>query len=372
VEYCNSPAHSTTLADQRAINGAADPYNVHFWGVGNESWGCGGNFEPAEYAMEFRRYATWVPQYGDRLAFVASGPNDDNYRWTSGFFEAMAKNDPHFRMVYGWALHYYTWNMSRGKTSDWVKGKGDALNFDVTDWYELMREGQKIEQLIEAHWQVMGQTDHEHRVKLVVDEWGPWYRPGSEATPGDVIEQMPTLRDAVFSGMTLDIFNRHPEKVAMANCAQLINCLNSLYLAHEDRFVVTPVGHVFDMYSSHQGGQSLRTIFSAPQVRYDRDGAPATFWGLQGSASLHGKTLMLTVVNPSATDPRETRIVLRGGAGPSTANMTVLTASDIHAHNTFEQQNAVVPQKKVLNLSGSTLTITFPPASVSAVQVMLS
>ncbi len=370
VEYCNSPAHSTTLADQRSANGSAEPYNVHFWGVGNESWGCGGNFDPAEYAMEFRRYSTWVPQFGDRLAFIASGPNDDNYQWTSGFFEAMAKHDPRFHSVYGWALHYYTWNMSRGKTKDWVQGKGDALNFDVTDWYELMREGQKMEGLIESHWQVMGQTDHEHHVKLVVDEWGPWYRPGSEATPGDALEQIPTLRDGVFSGMTLDIFNRHPEKVGMAACAQLINCLNSLYLAHENNFVVTPVGHVFDMYSAHQGGQSLRTIFSAPQIRYDRDASPATFWGLQGSASLRDKTLLLTVVNPSTTEARETQIALRGGTAAS-GTMTVLTASDIHAHNTFQQPDAVMPQKKDVSVNGSTINITFSPASVSAIELKL-
>jgi alpha-L-arabinofuranosidase len=98
----------------------------------------------------------------------------------------------------------------------------------------------------------MGEVDKEHHVKLVVDEWGPWYKPGSEITRGDILEQMPTLRDAVFSGMTLDTFNRHPEKVAMAACAQLSNCLNSLHLAHEDKFVVTPVGHVFGMYAVHQ------------------------------------------------------------------------------------------------------------------------
>jgi len=114
----------------------------------------------------------------------------------------------------------------------------------------------------------MEEFDHDHHVKLVVDEWGPWYRPGSEATPGDLLEQTPTLRDAVFSAMTLDIFNRHPEKIAMANCAQLINCLNSLYLAHEDRFVVTPVGYVFEMYAPHQGGQAVRTMFSSSSVHY--------------------------------------------------------------------------------------------------------
>src|SRR5438270_10340886 len=41
VEYCNFPANST-LAEERARNGSAEPFRIRFWGVGNESWGCGG------------------------------------------------------------------------------------------------------------------------------------------------------------------------------------------------------------------------------------------------------------------------------------------------------------------------------------------
>ena len=61
----------------------------------------------------------------------------------------------------------------------------------------------------------------------------------------------------MFSGMTLNIFDRNLEKVAMANCAQLIN---RSYLAHEDKFVITPVGHVFELFASHQGAQALRMV----------------------------------------------------------------------------------------------------------------
>lgn len=130
------------------------------------------------------------------------------------------------------------------------------------------------------------------------------------------------MRDAVFRGMALDIFNLHPAKIAMANFAQLINCLNSLYLAHEDKFCVTPVGHVFKMYAAHQGGQSLRTIFSAPLVHYDRDGSPASFSILRGSASLREKQLVLTAVNSHVSEPREAEIVVRG-AGIQSASATV-------------------------------------------------
>ena len=372
VEYCNSPAGSTTLADTRAAAGYPEPFRAKYWGVGNESWGCGGEFTPQEYAVEFRRYSTWLPTYGDNLNLIASGPNTDDWSWTREFLtEVLRKGPGELSRIYGMALHHYAWNLSRGKTQDWVAGKGEAVKFDAVDWYELLREGERMEGLVTGHWQVLSEFDHQHRVKLVVDEWGPWYRPGSEATPGDLLEQMPTLRDAVFSGMTLDIFNRHPEKVAMANCAQLINCLNSLYLAHEDKFVITPVGHVFDLYSSHQGGEALRTVFSAPNVHYDRDGQSASYWGLKGSASMRDKNLTITAVNPSTNEPRLAEIALRG-ATIQEASMRFLSNADIHAHNTFEQREVVVPQTKSLNMSGGILVVEFPPASVVALNIRLS
>jgi alpha-N-arabinofuranosidase len=372
IEYCNSPTGSTTLADMRASSGFPEPFGVRFWGVGNESWGCGGNFTAQEYAAEFRRFAAWAPSYGQPLSLVASGPNVDDWNWTRGFLEELVrKGKSQLRYVYGLALHHYAWNLSRGRTRDWDQGKGDALKFESVDWYELLREGQRMESLITGHWQTMAENDPDHSIKLIVDEWGPWYRPGSEATPGDLLEQMPTVRDAVFSGMTLDIFNRHPEKVAMANCAQLINCLNSLYLAHENKFCVTPVGHVFAMYAAHQGGQAVRSIFSAPEIHYDRDAKPASFSALNGSASLRDKDLVLTVVNPSVSEPRETEIAIRQ-AKIKSSTATVLTHSDIHAHNTFDQRSIVAPQTNSLKPAQGTFAYTFPPASVTKLSLNLA
>jgi alpha-N-arabinofuranosidase len=371
VEYCNSPAGSTTLADERAAAGFSDPFHVRYWGVGNESWGCGGNFTPQEYAVEFRRFVTWVPGFGENLSFIASGASDDQWSWTRGFLEEIVHRGPEqLRSIYGMGLHYYTWNLSRGRTHDWNEGKGDALKFDVVDWYELLREADVMESLVSGHWQAMGEFDKQHHIKLIVDEWGAWYKPGGEMTPGDILEQTPTLRDALLSGLTLDTFNRHPEKVAMANSAQLINCLNSLYLAHEDKFCVTPIGHVFDMYSAHQGGQSLRTVFSAPDVSYDRDGKPASFWGLKGSASLHDKELIVTVVNPHATQARETEIGIRG-ASVKSGSATTLSHTDVHAHNSFDQRDVVKPQTKSLDIKGP-VHFTFPAASVTRLALSLA
>ena len=373
VEYCNSPQGTTTLAETREADGSPEPYNVRYWGVGNESWGCGGNFDPEDYATEFKRYTTWVPGYGVNLRFVASGPNSDEQAWTRGFFNKLFRGQPgrDTHGVWGLSVHHYAWNLSRGKTEDWDAGKGDALQFEPIDWYELCKETDRIEGIIMDHWTALGEFDVEHKVKLVVDEYGPWYRPGSENAPEQLLGQMITVRDAVMTGISLDTFNRHADKIGMAACAQLVNCLNSLFLSDGDRFATTPVFNVFEMYAAHQGGTAVRAEFSSPDVRYERDGMPASFWGLKGSASLKGKTLTLTAVNPDVSQSREAEIVLRG-AGAASAKAWVVAESDIHAHNTLEQPDQVKTHSAQVSVRAGSVGFTFPPASVVKIEVQLS
>jgi alpha-L-arabinofuranosidase len=373
IEYCNAPADRSSLGRLRAEDGFRDPFNVKYWGVGNESWGCGGNLTPAEYSEEFRKFTAWTPGFGTPLKFIAVGPGSEDLDWTEQFCLATFSGKRAIRpqSVYGWSIHHYTWNLSRGKSHDWDAAKGDALQFDVVDWYEVFREGGKVEDIMLSNWDVLGQYDPEHSIKLVVDEYGSWYKPGTELDSSHTLGQQITLRDALLTAQTLDIFNRHAEKMGIGTCAQLINCLNSLFFSHEDKFIVSPNFHVFDMYQSHQGATAIRAEFSAPQVHYQRDNQPATFWGLRGSASVKDKILTLTVVNPHATEPREADVVIRG-ANPRTLETTVLTDGDIHAHNTFDRPDAVSTKTQSVAVTGLPLRYVFGPASVTKLSIGLS
>jgi len=346
---------------------------VRYWGIGNETWGCGGNLTPAEYSEEFRKFTAWTPGFGAPLKFIAVGPGSEDLDWTEQFclatFSGKRAISP--KSVYGWSIHHYTWNLSRGKSHDWDAAKGDALEFDVVDWYEVFREGGKVEDIMLSNWDVLGQYDPEHNIKLVVDEYGPWYKPGSELDPSHTLGQQITLRDALVTAQTVDTFNRHAEKMGVGACAQLINCLNSLFFSHEDKFIVTPNFHVFDMYQSHQGATAVRAEFSAPQVHYQRDNHPATFWGLKGSASIKDKVLTLTIVNPHATEPREAEIVIRG-ANPKSLEATVLTNPDLHAHNTFDHPDSVLTKTQSHAVTSLPLRYVFAPASVTKLSIGLS
>jgi len=175
----------------------------------------------------------------------------------------------------------------------------------------------------------------------------------------------------VLAGLTLDTFNRHAEKIGAANIAQLVNCLQSLFLAYDDKFVLTPTYHVFDMYSVHQRGKSLRMIVSSPRAAYTRNGQSASMRALNGSASLQERRLTLTVTNSDLRNAREAEIALRGATVKDMSGIT-LTSSDIHAHNSFENSRNVEPRAIGMTRVANPLVYIFPPASVTRLDVDLA
>jgi alpha-N-arabinofuranosidase len=401
IEYCNAPAGDVpsnsaakavpdTLAAQRAVNGDREPFNVDLWGVGNESWGCGGNMTPEEYAAEFRRYTAWTPRYGSKpLRFVAVGPNGDDVDWTTRLFRALYAN-PERRHLWGLSVHYYT-SGSPSKFAD-----GDALAFNNDDYYDLLTRGSIMERVVTDHWHAMRDNqpnaEGQPNVKLVVDEWGGWYGKGTELAPEYNLSQQSTMRDALLTGITLDIFQRHADKVAVAAVAQSINCIHSLMLAQGDKFTVTPTFHVFKMYLPHSGAQAIRAEFTAPNILNPLANAPIpvggnsyrgsldavkNLAGLSGSASIsasgNGKQITLTVVNPHLDRALTTEIAVSGATIASYTG-TVLSESDVHAHNDFSHPDAVHPRVATTAASPTAgrLFHTFPAASVTTLQLTLA
>jgi alpha-L-arabinofuranosidase len=373
MEYCNAPAGTTTLAElrEKGSMGSREPFNVEYWGVGNESWGCGGELKPDEYAQEFRRYTAAYQGFEAPIKFIGAGASSDDPNWTRGFFENIrSKGEGLFRRVHGWGIHHYSWNVSGGRSNDWNGAKGDAIKFNTEEYYNLLAEADKIEKYILEHWTIMGEYDKQHVTKIAVDEWGSWHRPGTELLPAHLLGQQNTMRDALVASLSLDIFNRQADKVFMANIAQLVNCLHSLFLADGDKFCLTPTYHVFEMFMPHLAAKTVRTVFGAPNFHYDRNGKPANFWGLAGSASLKGKQLTLTVTNPHLSEAKETEVVLNG-AKIASAKARVLSANDVHAYNTFANPNAVQPRDKSVVVKNDSLVFNFEPASVTALQLDL-
>src|SRR5437867_2627684 len=365
ASYCNAPAGTLSLADERARNGDQEPFNVKYWSVGNESWGCGDNMTGGEYATEYRKYISQFPAYL-RPFFVATGPRghsaDGDVGWTEGFFGGLQNVRGLGVRVDGFALHYYT---------DFRQTAEDGAKFDAKGWYAVLHKGVHIESVINDHWGIMGKYDPQHRTRFVIDEWGNWYRGGTELGPEYILSQTITLRDALHAAMTFDVFNRHADKIEMANVAQTINCLHSLFAAVGDKYTRTPAYYTFEMYRTHLGGRFVPAKIDVPEMTVPLLEGSAKLPGLSGSASVRDKSLTVTLTNPSLLESVVTRIRLSGGARLREGRATVLTHQDMHGTNTFERPNEVVLAALPAQVSGDIATITIPKQAVVAVSLQL-
>jgi alpha-N-arabinofuranosidase len=357
VEYCNY-AGDSTLARQRAANGSPDPLDIIYWGVGNENWGCGGNFTPEDYCAEFKRYATFVRSFGQQLFVIACGPSSNDLEWTTRFLRKLFTGYRRFRNIHGYAAHYYCGTA------------GTSTAYTVDQWYELIAKGLKVEQLVVQQRAAMDVYDPERQIGLIVDEWGTWH-PVEPGTHPRFLYQQSTIRDALVAATSLDIFNRHADKVVMANIAQTVNVLQAMVLTQEDKMLVTPTGRVYELYAPHQGGDAVRMRVESGEVAFQVGNAENALPIVAGSASLKGKTLFLTLTNCHAQDEATVTINLLGGAAATECAVRVLHG-EIHAHNTFDDPETVAPAPISLDASGDHFTWTLPPASVVAAEVILS
>jgi len=362
VLYCNAPQGTVSLADERAKNGDAEPFAVKYWGVGNESWGCGGNMTGSEYATEYRKFVTQFPTY-TRPYLVAAGPRghsaDMDLGWTEGFFEGL---QGHRVRADGFALHYYT---------DFRQTGEDGARFDAKGWYAVLHKGIRIDRIIEDHWRLMDRYDPEHHTRFVIDEWGNWYKGGTELGPAYLLSQTITLRDALHSAMTFDIFNRHAEKIEMANVAQTINCLHSLFAAVEDRYTRTPTYYVFELYRRHMGARLVPMQVAAPDLTVPLLEGSGRLPGLSGSASIRDRRLTLTLTNPSLDAAVSARIRVAVGR-VAEGRGTVLTHEDMRATNTFDDPDNVSLSALAVEVSGDAAHVTVPRKAVVALDLMLA
>src|SRR6185503_19906344 len=179
--------------------------------------------------------------------------------------------------------------------------------FDEKGWYAVLHKGIHIEKVITDHWAIMEKYDPQHHTRFVIDEWGNWYRGGTELGPEYILSQTITLRDALHAAMPFDVFNRHAEKIEMANVAQTINCLHSLFAAVGDKYVRTPAYHAFEMYRPHMGGRLVPVRIDLPEMTVPLLEGSATLPRLSASASVRDKGLTLTLTNPSLEESVVTR-----------------------------------------------------------------
>ncbi len=348
VEYLNSDGDSTVVRERRA-NGRRDSWGVRFWGVGNESWGCGGIMRPEYYADVYRRYQNFCRQYGDhKLYKIACGPSGDDTNWT----EILMKNAA-FCMD-GLSMHNYT------IPGGWDH-KNRATEFSEADYWETLFLAADMERKIQLHADIMDKYDPEKRVGLIVDEWGTWFEVEPGTNPGFLYQQN-TMQDAMVAAVHLDLFNRHCDRVFMANIAQTVNVLQAIILTKDEKMVLTPTYYVFDLYQHHMDAKQLECMIEAEKLGTEEYSVP----GITASASEKDGMITVTLSNLSPDRAEDVEIV--PGIPMAEATGRILHGKP-NAYNDFDRVTLKAEPFSDFTFRDGCLTVRAPACSVMEIRI---
>lgn len=350
VEYMTFGGDSP-LANERRKNGREEPWKLKWFGVGNENWGCGGNMRPEYYSDLYRRYQTFIRNYGDEPIFkIAGGPGDFNYHWT----EVLMKEQKN--CMDAMSLHYYT---IPGSWED----KGDSVVFGEDDWYKTMAAAARMEIAISNHGAIMDTYDPEKKVSLIVDEWGTWFDVLPGTNPGFLYQQN-TIRDVVSAVLTLHIFHNHNDRVIMANIAQIVNVLQAMILTEGEKMVLTPTYHLFKMMKGHMDGKLLDVDYKTESYECDGINVPK----ISVSASEKDGVMTISVVNTRLDSTEDMKLEIRDAEFVD-AFGKILTAENMGDCNTFDEPDKIKPAELNVTIENGMISFLMPPMSAAVITV---
>lgn len=365
VEYMTFDGVSP-MADLRRSNGREKPWKIDYFGIGNENWGCGGNMTPEYYGNLYRRYQTYVRNYDSQASIykICGGANVDDYHWTQ---KVLATTHDHtLKQLHGFmdglSLHYYV------HPGGW-ENKGSATVFDEKEWFRTMYKAWYMEELILKHGEIMDRYDPEKKIGMIVDEWGCWFDVEPGTNPGFLYQQN-TMRDALVACITLNLFNKHSDRVKMANIAQIVNVLQSVILTEGSKMLLTPTYYVFRMYQYHQNSSLLESYMETKEIGTEE----YKIANLSESVSMDGQgNIHITLGNASLDETARIEILFadkKVDAAKAGAVVASILTGRMDDYNTFEESGKIAEQVFTgYEVTEDGILVELPPCSVLHMEV---
>ena len=351
VEYMT--AENGSMAELRARNGREKPWKVKYLGIGNETWGCGGDMTAQYYSDVYKRYALYSRNHGgNRLFKVACGASDYDYEWTRTLMKnAASKMD-------GLSLHYYT-------VGNW-NHKGSATDFTPEEYFNTLAKAVDIDEVLTNHEAIMNAYDPQRRVALLLDEWGTWFDVEPGYNPGHLFQQN-TMRDAMVAAFSLNIFQKHTSRLKMANIAQIVNVLQAMILTKGSQMVLTPTYHVFRMFNVHQESTYVPSEYKCGTI-VSSEGRLMDDFSACVSRNAEG-VLHVSLANPRLDKPVTVELAF-DQLKPKAVSGEILKADRINAYNDFDKAPEVAPATFTgAKISGKKVKFILPAASVVVLEV---
>lgn len=362
VAYCNRP-ENTEQGTRRALNGHSEPYNVKYWGIGNEVWGPWqiGTTTAQEYTQRAARFIQAMKKVDPSIKIVAVGnnpitddPEDEAALWNQVVLERL-KSD----------IDYLSWHIYQPDKNDWRE------NYDPLDLFQSVCAAPlDIEQIIRRVETQINTHAGEKNILQAVDEWNLWLPPREKNVSMHQVTY--TMRDALYATSVLMVFFRHCCTVGMANLAQLVNVLP---LIETDSSSAIPTAMFFPFILA---GQMQRNVihssvtgetFNSKDISINIQAHQnVPYLDSLASISDDGQTMTLLLVNRYAAN--RLKVAINPGSNYQRVKNTLkISAKSPGAFNSFDHPDSIkISDGAVPKLDNGNFIVTLAPASVYFVE----
>jgi len=321
VEYANGSA-DTPMGMWRAANGHPEPYNVRWWGIGNEMYGKWqlGYMSLEHYVQKHNLFAKAMRKVDPSIKLVAVG---DVRRWS----EEMLKNCADYMDLI--SEHFY-------------KGAKESVIEHVRQMVAAARGK------VEAHHKLRKELDSlkGKDIRIALDEWNYWHRP--YVYEYGELGCRYTLKDALGIATGLHEMIRNSDMIFMANYAQTVNVIGCIKTTKTEAAFAT-TGLALKLYRRQFGTLPVPVTGNVEPLDV------AAAW------TTDRRALTIAIVNPTV-HKCEIAMDLKGARLTGTGRLWLIAGSDPMAYNEPGKEPKVVIEEKPLG--GISNELSIPPLSI--------
>ena len=319
LEYCNASTQ-TLWGARRAANGAAEPFAVKYWGVGNEMWGAWqlGYMALGHYVLKQNWVVDKMREVDPNIFCISSG---NAGAWSTGLLKDCAN---HMESI---AEHFYC--QERPGLLAHIRQIPDNIR-SKTDFHRKARQD------------ITGLAGKE--IRIAMTEWNYWYGPHAFGELGTRY----FLKDALGIAAGVHEYARQSDLIHSAFYAQTVNVIGAIKVSRRNAAFET-TGLVLKLYRQHFGELPVTTKTEG-------------LIDAQAAWSQDRKTLTIGIVNASLKE-QQIPLTLAGAKLKGTGRRWQIAGNDPQAFNDPDQPPRIVIEEQVI--SSATDRLTVAPCSVT-------
>lgn len=353
VEYCNAGGESYYAALRRK-NGHAAPYNVKYWGLGNEEAAredAGVLQDPADYVRKAWYYAKLMKLQDPGIELIMVG---DDEHWNKTILEGL---HPICNYI---SLHLYAGSLP---------GKKASLFTSIAKMEEkVVATAAQIKALTPSTLETFSKwyrfPGRKGPVKIALDEWGIW-ESGGEGAYG--LEQSYNWNHALGVASFLNMFHRHADVIGMATWAQTVNVLAPV-MTNGTQSVCQTIYYPMVLYRQLCGSKNVQSDVTCGFLP-DTEQLPML--DVASSTDETGKILTIAIVNRNATEKIDVQLLVEGKKTHGKWTVHELNAPSIDAVNTLQEPGKNVVEHRTRSLPADAKNYTIAAHSIAILQVGL-